>query len=66
MLKSEVLIESGFIGKVILKGDDSAIFSTIEYKLNLGFNGIPLNYKFDDVTTTQDLEPVFGRESTTI
>jgi|TARA_Y100000034_G_scaffold86305_1_gene103516 CMP-N-acetylneuraminic acid synthetase len=59
-LKSKT-IEIG-LNKVIEKGYDSA-FSVNRIQTFSWFNGKPLNYKFDDVVRTQNLEPVFWETS---
>ena len=59
-LKSKT-IEIG-LTKVIGEGYDSA-FSVNKVQTFSWFNGNPLNYEFDDVVRTQDLEPVFWETS---
>jgi len=59
-LKSKT-IEIG-LDKVVEEGYDSA-FSVNKVQTFSWFNGNPLNYEFDDVVRTQDLEPVFWETS---
>ena len=54
-------IEIG-LDKVVEEGYDSA-FSVNKVQTFSWFNGNPLNYEFDDVVRTQDLEPVFWETS---
>ena len=54
-------IEIG-LDKVVEEGYDSA-FSVNKVQTFSWFNGNPLNYDFDDVVMTQDLEPVFWETS---